>query len=188
MIVTSALTPPHRLHARRRVPALAAGIAMLGLAGLSLAYPGPAVVTFGGAGGWLLWFAGAVMLGFSLLMFSGHLRIVGCMAALAAVGAGAWLTFNPGTGAIATAMLFVAALITDGAAQLAAALHLRPLRVWRWLLASAVASLAAAALVASGAGQDATVTAAWVLALAFGTTGAALLSLAFSPRADANGR
>lgn len=171
-----------QIHPRRRAPAVISGLVLLALSTLAVAYPGPTLIGFGAASGWLLWFAGAVMFGFAFFMFSGQLRILGCAAALAAVGAGAWLTFHPHTGALATVILVVSAIITDGAAQLAAALHLRPLAAWRWLFASALASLVAAALLISGAPAQATEIGAWVLALAFGTSGAALLGLGVTPR------
>lgn len=182
MTVMPIIWRPTQIHARRRAPAIIAGVAMLVLSATAVAYPVPAAAGFGALSGWLLWFAGAIMLGFAVFMFSGSLRVLGCAAALAAVGAGAWLTFHPRTGALATAILIVSALITDGAAQFAAALHLRPLTVWRWLLGSAMSSVAAAAIVVSAASGQTANLSAWVFALAFGTSGAALLGLGLTPR------
>jgi uncharacterized membrane protein HdeD (DUF308 family) len=133
--------------------------------------------------------AAALMLGVALLTFSGALRWVGVTAALAAVGLGAYLMFNPSVGALATALVLASALVMDGSFQLAAALHLRPLNAWRWLLASAVTSLAAAALMATGLPEQTPRALAIVLAAAFATTGAALIATGFArsaPRDHAN--
>jgi len=168
------------LHPERRRPALAAGAAMLALAGCALAFPRATSLLVGVAGGWLLWLAGALMLGFSIVMFTGRLRLAGVAAAVAAIGAGAYLTFNPSAGALATAFLLAAALAVDGSFQLAAALHLRPLGVWRWMLASSAASLVVAALLAFGVPARTPDAVAVLLAVAFGSTGMALIGLNFA--------
>jgi uncharacterized membrane protein HdeD (DUF308 family) len=181
---TLAVTPhrPAGLHASRRRPAAVVGLAFLVLALAVVLFPDKASPLIGAACGWALWLAGALMLGFAILMFTGPLRLAGVVASLAAAGLGAWLTFHPTVGALAAALLLAAAFVIDGAFQLAAALHLRPLRVWRWMLASALTSLAAAALVAAGL-PDRTVEAVSVLlGAALATTGAALLVLGFTRR------
>lgn len=190
MSATAALTParPAHLHASRRRPAAAVGLALLGLAVAVALFPGKASMLIGAAGGWALWLAGGLMLGFALLMFTGPLRLAGAGAALAAVGLGAWLTFHPTVGALAAALLLAAAFVVDGAFQLAAALHLRPLAVWRWMLASALTSLAAAGLLATGLPERTSEAVAILLCAALATTGAALVVLGFTrPTGDARG-
>jgi len=168
------------LHPDRRRPALLAGIAMIGLAAAALAFPTETALFVGAAGGWLLWLAGAVMLGASLVMFTGRLRVGGAVAALAAIGLGVYLLLHPGSGALAVTLLLAAALVIDGSFQLAAALHLRPLAAWRWLLASSGTSLVAASLLAAGLPtrtRDAVVV---LLCAALATTGAALVATSFA--------
>lgn len=171
------------LHPDRRRPALAAGVTMLVLAVIAILFPAPTSLLVGAACGWLLWLAGALMLGVSLLMFTAWLRLLGAIAALVAVGFGIYLTFNPAAGALATALLLAGALVMDGSFQLAAALHLRPLAVWRWLLASALTSLVAAALLAFGLPARTPDALAILLAAAFATTGAALVAASFARHA-----
>jgi uncharacterized membrane protein HdeD (DUF308 family) len=171
------------LHPDRRRPALGAGIAMLALAGAALAFPAETSRLVGAACGWLLWLAGALMLGVALLMFTAWLRLLGAAAALVAVGFGIYLTLNPTAGALATALLAAGALVMDGSFQLAAALHLRPLAVWRWLLASALTSLAAGALLAIGLPERTPDAVAVLLAAAFATTGMALIVASFARHA-----
>lgn len=161
----------------------AAGLGMILLAVAAIAFPAETALVVGGVGGWLLWFAAALMLGAALLTFAGVLRWLGAAAALAAVGLGAYLTFHPTVGALATALVLAGALVMDGSFQLAAALHLRPLKAWRWLLASAVTSLAAAALMATGWPEQTPHAVAILLAAAFATTGAALIATGFAPSA-----
>jgi uncharacterized membrane protein HdeD (DUF308 family) len=168
------------LHPDRRRPALAVGAGMILLAGGALAFPAQTAVLVGAAGGWLLWLAGALMLGAALLMFNGWLRGSGVAAALIAVGLGAYLTFHPMAGALATALMLAAALVMDGSFQLAAALHLRPLAAWRWLLASAITSLASAALLATGLPERTPHAVAILLSVAFATSGAALVATSFA--------
>lgn len=176
------------LHPDRRRPALAAGAGMLILAVAAILFPAAAIRVIGAASGWLLWFAGALMLGVGLLTFSGALRGLAIGAALAAVGLGAFLTFNPTVGALATALVLAAALVADGSFQLAAALHLRPLAAWRWLLASAATSLVAALLLATGLPVRSPNAVAILLAAAFASTGLALIATGLvrtAPRRDA---
>lgn len=168
------------LHPDRRRPALAAGIGMLLLAVAAIAFPVETALVVGVAGGWLLWLAGALMLAVALVMFTGWLRWLGVAAALGAIVLGLYLTLNPAAGALATAMVLAAALVMDGSFQLAAALHLRPLAAWRWLLASAATSLAAAGMLASGAPARSPEAVSVLLFAAFATTGAALVATSFA--------
>ncbi|WP_293677222.1 DUF308 domain-containing protein [uncultured Phenylobacterium sp.] len=162
--------------AKGRRPGRTAGAGMILLAVAAIAFPAETALVVGGFGGWLLWLAAALMLGVALLTFTGALRWLGIGAAIAAVALGAYLTFNPTVGALATALVLTAALVMDGSFQLAAALHLRPLKAWRWLLVSAITSLGAAALMALGLPQQAPQAVGIVLAAAFATTGAALFA------------
>jgi len=66
--------------------------------------------------------------------------------------------------------------VVDGSFQLGAALHLRPLHAWRWLLASAATSLATAVLLATGLPVRTPQSVAVLLAAAFATTGLALIA------------
>lgn len=186
MSAVSAAAPPRpaNLHASRRRPAGIVGLALLGLAFAVAFSPGKASMLIGAASGWALWLAGALMLGFALLMFTGPLRAAGAAAALAAAGLGAWLTFHPTAGALAAALLLAAAFVVDGAFQLAAALHLRPLAVWRWMLASALTSLAAAGLLAAGLPERTSEAVSLLLCAALATTGAALVALGFTRRSE----
>ena len=165
------------LHPDRRRPALAVGCGMILLALAAVAFPAATTLLVGAAGGWLLWLAGALMLGVAVLMFGGWLRLLGIAAAISAVGLGAYLTLHPTVGALATALILAAALVMDGSFQVAAALHLRPLSAWRWLLASALTSLAAAGFLTSGLPERTPQAIAGLLGLAFVTTGAALVAL-----------
>jgi len=108
-------------------------------------------MVIGAAAGWLLWLAGALMIGLSLLV--GARRSIGnsLLASLVAIAGGGFLLLHPTAGALAVSLLVAAVLIVDGALELALALDLRPLRVWRWLIASAMASGLAAVAVLSGA-------------------------------------
>lgn len=162
--------------ARRGRPGRTAGAGLITLAVAAIAFPAETALVVGSVGGWLLWFAAALMLGVALLTFTGALRWLGAFVALAAVALGAYLTFNPTVGALATALVLAGALVMDGSFQLAAALHLRPLKAWRWLLASAVVSLAAGVLMATGLPEHTPHAVAILLAAAFVTTGAALIA------------
>jgi uncharacterized membrane protein HdeD (DUF308 family) len=92
-----------------------------------------------------------------------------------------YLTFNPTTGALAALLFVGAALIVDGGFQLAAALRLRPLAVWRWMMASALTSLVAGAILAINRTAPGELMGGLMCA-AFGTTGLALLALSRRPR------
>jgi len=174
---TAQLRALAHLHPDRRRHALAVGFGMILLALAAVAFPAATTVLVGAAGGWLLWLAGALMLGVAVLMFKGGLRLLGIAAAICAVGLGIYLTFHPAVGALATALILAAALVMDGSFQVAAALHLRPLLAWRWLLASALASLGAAALLVSGLPARTSEAIGALLCVAFVTTGAALVAL-----------
>lgn len=164
------------LHPDRRRPALAAGVGMMLLAAAAVAFPAETTALVGVASGWLLWFAGALVFGVGLLTFSGTLRSLAIAASLGAVGLGAYLTFNPTAGALTAALVLASALVVDGGFQLCAALHLRPLTAWRWLLVSGATSLVAALLLVAGLPDRTPQAVAILLAAAFATTGAALLA------------
>lgn len=169
----------HRRPGRRRL-SLGLGVGMILLAVAAVAFPSQTALVVGATSGWLLWFAGALMLGAALLMFDGWLRLLGVVAALAAVGLGIYLTWHPTAGALATALTLAAALIMDGSFQLAAALHLRPLMAWRWLLASAATSLASAGLLAAGLPERTPQAVGILLCAAFATSGLALAATSFA--------
>lgn len=163
---------------------LALGGAMLAVALSAVAFPVATAITAGLLAGWLMWFAGAVMLGLSLLMLPGWLRLSGALTALLVVGAGVFLTFRPATSALALAMLLGAVFVLDGSFQVALALRLRPMKAWRWVLASAFSSLAAAAVMATGAPERSAQSLGILMSLAFATTGLGLVAVAAGkPRA-----
>ena len=175
---TSMPTPFGPLELKRR-PLLVAGAGMV-LLGLAAPVFPLATVVVGFAAGWLLWLGGAVMLGFSLLLAPGRLRLVSIFASLFITAAGVLLTFRPTLGALATAVLLAAAFIIDGSVQTALALRLRPLGAWRVMLASAFASLVAGALLATGWPERSPETVGLLLGLAFVTTGAGFLAVGLS--------
>lgn len=170
---------PRLLAARFRQPALVVGLAMVALAIAVALFPREASIAVGAVAGWLLWLAGALMLGFSLWAFKSWLQVTGALAALVAVGFGMYLTFNPSIGALAAILLLGAAFVVDGGFQIAAALHLRPLKVWRWMMASALTSLLAGSILAiDRIAPDELLE--LLMCAAFGSTGLALLALTFS--------
>lgn len=164
----------------RRGLTIGVGIGMLALAAAAAFFPAPTALAMGAASGWLLWMAGGLMLGFALVTLTGRLRLLGAAAALAAVGMGAFLTFNPTVGAVAVGLAAAAAFVVDGSFQIAVAMKLRPLKVWRWMLASALASLIAAGLLVENSGRGAPETVAIMLCAGFLSTGAALVALGVS--------
>jgi uncharacterized membrane protein HdeD (DUF308 family) len=161
--------------ARRRILAAGLGLLVLGFAAPIL--PDHTTLLLGATAGWLLWMAGALMLGFSLLLLSRNLKVAGIVAALVALVCGVYLTFHPTTGAFATALLLAGALIMDGSFQLVLALRLRPFHAWRWMVGSALASLIAAAFLAAGFPARSPEAIATMLAVAFVSSGLALVVL-----------
>jgi uncharacterized membrane protein HdeD (DUF308 family) len=110
----------------------------------------PGVV--GGTSGWLLWLGGVTLLAVWLILLLGGRPLGGVLIAGAiAAASGAYLFHNPRTGALAVAILAISTLVMDGGIQLALALKLRPAGVWRWLFASALASVIAAITLSGGA-------------------------------------
>jgi uncharacterized membrane protein HdeD (DUF308 family) len=169
-----------------RVLAAGAGLLVLGAAALVL--PGHAALLLGATAGWLLWMAGALMPGFSLLVLGRRLKAAGIPAALVCLACGVYLTLQPTTGALATALLLAAALIMDGSFQLALAFRLRPVRIWRWMIGSALASLLAAAFLAAGFPSRSPEVIAIMLAVAFLSSGGALVALGMTHRQAADRR
>ena len=164
--------------AGRRTLAAGLGLLILGFAAPIL--PDHTALLLGATAGWLLWMAGALMLGFSLLVLSRSLKVAGIAAALVALVCGVYLTFHPTTGALATALLLAGALIVDGSFQLALALRLRPFQAWRWMIGSALASLIAAAFLAAGFPTRSPEVIATMLAAAFVSSGLALVVLSLT--------
>jgi uncharacterized membrane protein HdeD (DUF308 family) len=151
------------------------GVALIAAGLAAVALPQVAPLVIGAAAGWLLWLFGAVMLLVSLLIATGKSLWGGIATSLAAVAAGAFLFFHYDAGLMAATMLIGAVLILDGASELVLALDLRPARVWRWMLASSIAS-GLAGVVVAGAGRAQDLTAIF-LGLALASTGAALIAL-----------
>ncbi|MDP3802318.1 hypothetical protein [Brevundimonas sp.] len=106
----------------------------------------------GGTSGWLLWFGGVTLLAVWLILLLGGRPLAGVLIAGAvATASGIYLFYNPRTGGLAVAILAISTLVMDGGVQLALALKLRPAGVWRWLFASALASVIAAIALSGGA-------------------------------------
>lgn len=138
--------------------------------------PDPAGVALGGTSGWMLWFAGMTILAFWLLLLLGGAPLRGLLIAGAvAAASGAFLFYNPRTGAAAIGILLISTLVMDGGLQLALALKLRPAGAWRWLFASALASAIAALAVSGGMLSDAAPAWAPVLGAALISSGLALV-------------
>ncbi|WP_374470030.1 DUF308 domain-containing protein [Phenylobacterium sp.] len=168
----------------RRGQLLAAGVAMTLLGAAAPLFPREATLAVGAAAGWLVWLAGAVLLGVSLLLLPKWLYLTGVVASLFITGVGVYLTFQPATGALAAALLLAAVFVADGSLELAMALRLRPLKAWRWMLASALASLVAAGLIGLGLPERSTASIGLLLGLAFVTTGLGLVAVALTRRPD----
>lgn len=159
---------------------LGCSLAVIGSA--AMVWPQLAHLVIGGFAGWLLWLAGALMLGASLLMTGAKSFWPGVVSSLVAVAAGVFLLFNPAAGAIAVTLLVAAAFIVDGAFQLALALELRPLKIWRWILSSAMASVVAALMLAGGVFQGSTPAFGLMAGIAVLTTGLAFMALGDAAR------
>lgn len=153
-----------------------AGWTMVVLGVAAMVTPKVGHLIIGVLAGWLLWMVGAVMLAVSL-MIRARPFAAGVVSSLVAIAAGIFLVFNPTVGAIAVAILAAAVFIVDGAFQLALALDLRPLKVWRWVLASAMASGLAAFLMGMGLSNDSPPAFGMIAGAAVWSTGAALIAL-----------
>lgn len=159
---------------RRALTGIGAVLAAAGVA--VIAYPAIGPLIVGAMAGWLLWFAGGVMIAVTLLVGAPRSLFAALLASLVAIAGGAFLLFNPMAGALAATLVIAAVLILDGAFELALALDLRPLSAWRWVLASAIASAFAGVVVAAGAAGPRVVL-ALLMGLAFASSGVALLAL-----------
>jgi len=167
----------HNLHIRPRLVVFAALIFVL-VGAVVLGTPDRAGIVLGGTSGWLLWVGGVTILAvWTILLLGGRpfsgLLIAGAIAAIS----GAFLFYSPRTGVLAVAILAVSALVMDGGLQLALALKLKPAGVWRWLFASAVASVVAATVLLSGwTSADAAVSWGPLFGAALISSGLALLA------------
>lgn len=168
---------PARLPRRRL---LISGILMAVLGVSAPIFPREATVAVGATFGWFLWFAGAAALGLSLLLLQTWPRLTGMLVSSFIIGAGIYLTFRPETGALAVAILLAAAFVAEGSFQLALALRLRPVKAWRWMLASGFSSLVAAGLIGLGVPERSTVAIGVLLGLALISTGLALVAVALT--------
>ncbi|HWQ85681.1 hypothetical protein [Brevundimonas sp.] len=131
-------------------PVFLAALAFILVGAVVITAPDPSGVVLGGTSGWMLWFAGMTILAFWLLLLLGGRPLRGLLIAGAvAAASGAFLFYNPRTGAAAIGILLISTLVMDGGLQLALALKLRPAGVWRWLFASALASAIAAIALSS---------------------------------------
>lgn len=172
-----------QLRAKRAILFWSGG-AMTALGIAAIIVPEFGSIVIGAFAGWLLWLAGAIMLAVSLIIRSRPF-LFGVLSALVAIAAGVFLLFNPKVGALAVALLAAAVFLVDGAFQLALALDLRPLKVWRWILASALASGAAALSSGLGFSTDSTRTFGLVVGLATLSTGWAFIRLSESVKKPA---
>ena len=135
-------------------------------------------LVLGGTSGWLLWFSGVSILAIWLALLLGGqpsrgLLIAGVVAAVS----GVFLFYNPRAGVLAITILAISSLVMDGGIQLALALRLRPAGVWRWLFASALASVVAAAALSGGSRLDPAAAGGALTGVALISSGLALLLL-----------
>lgn len=164
----------------------AAALVLIAVGALVAGVPDGDGVVLGGTSAWLLWAAGITILAiWALLSFAGRAITGLLVAGVTAAISGAFLFYNPQAGALAVAILIVSSLVMDGGVQLALALKLRPAGAWRWIFASAMASVIAAAALASGSVNG---WAAWgpLVGIALITSGLALLLLGPRARPEAS--
>lgn len=151
-----------------------AALVLLGVASVVFPTIGPVVI--GAMAGWLLWLAGAVML--LIAFFTRGAGFFGAvLTSLLAIAAGVYLLWHPQAGALAATIVVTAVFMLDGASQIVLALDLRPARAWRWVMASAVASIIAGVLIAAGVPTQSTIALSLLLGLAFITSGVAFMVL-----------
>lgn len=155
---------------------LVAALALVVVGSILLGLPFPAAAVVGGTSGWLLWLAGISLMAVWLFLLLAGRPLTGVLiAGAAAAASGAFLFYNPHTGALAVAVLVISTLVMDGGVQLALALKLRPAGAWRWLFASALASAVAAAALADGTLAGGRLNEGALVSLALITSGLALL-------------
>lgn len=183
------MQPSQRSRARRRLikslkqhrrTLFWSGFTLAAAAAAVAVFPDAAILLVGVAAGWLLWLAGATMMGITTLIGRGRSMAIGLAVGLATICAGALLMLHPFTGALATTLLIAGVLVMEGALELTLALDLRPLRAWRWVLVSALASAVAGVATAAGATGGSDFALAMVLAIALASTGVALMRTAHS--------
>ena len=168
---------------------LAASAAFILAGAVVIGAPDRAGAIVGGLSGWALWFAGvSILAAWFILMLAGRPLLALLTAGVVAAASGAFLFYNPRAGAVAITILAASALVMDGGLQTAIALRLRPVGMWRWLFASALASLCAAAVTAHDALTDADTNLAVPIGVALLTSGAALAFLGWDLRHAVKGR
>lgn len=178
----SPLSLPETLEGRPGI-VMAASAALVIAGAVVIGAPNRVGVIVGGLSGWALWFAGVtVMAAWFILALAGRPLLALLAAGVVAAASGAFLFYNPRAGAVAITILAASALIMDGGLQTAIALKLKPVGMWRWLFASALASLCAAAVAAHDAFADAETDLAIPVGVALLTSGAALAFLGWDLR------
>jgi uncharacterized membrane protein HdeD (DUF308 family) len=183
MPAQSALSPsPHGLPKPRRRTLFVFGCLLTLLGAVAVFAPNFGHVLIGGLVGWLLWLAGAFTLGGTLLLQVGMRAWIGALSSLFAIAAGIFLLAYPTVGAYAVALVLTSAFLVDGAFQMALALGLRPLKVWRWVLASALASILAALAIGASLVTDRASMIGLFLGVAIFSTGAAFIAMSRADR------
>lgn len=123
-------------------------LTLLGLAALVFPMISTLVATL--LVGWVLFIAGLFTLLGSFAIHGTGPFFGALLLSLLSLGAGLFLLFNPGAGAVVLTVLLAGLLLVEGAFEIMLALELRPLGAWMWMLLAALASILLGLFIAAG--------------------------------------
>jgi len=171
----------HAIHAHRKLY-LFAGIALILVGMVAIAFPHVSTLAAAIFIGWLLLIGGVVQGAHAFSLGSIGARLWGSLLALISILAGVWVILNPLLGAVALTIILSAYFFADGITRIIAAFRFRPLNGWIFVALSGVVSAFFGIflfLIVPEAGD-------WVIGLMVGVnlvmTGATLLMLSASAK------
>jgi uncharacterized membrane protein HdeD (DUF308 family) len=128
--------------------------------------------------GWLLFLAGLLTLLGSFSIHGTGPFFGALLLSLLSLGAGAFLLFNPASGALVLTFLLAILFLIEGAFEIVLALELKPFGAWIWMLLAAFASILLGLFIAVGLPIASTIVLGVIMGLNFLSTGIGYLILA----------
>lgn len=135
-------------------------LAVLGI--VAIAAPFATAITVGVLFGWLFILGGIAQLSYAFLSRPAGAFLWKLLLGIAYLLAGIWIQFFPGIATLSLALILAISILFQSVIQVVAAITMRPVRGWGWMLFSGISGLVLGALIwAQGPGGAAAFLGLW---------------------------
>ena len=163
---------------KNRSQILWTGIAMAAIGVAAIVFPFIFSLSITLLVGWIFIIAGAVSL-YGSFSYHGTGPFFGALLlSLLQIAAGFFIVFNPGSGLLALTLMVAVVFMIEGAFKLLLAFEMKPEGGWIWALVSALVSILAGVLIATGLPGASVVVLGLLMGISFLSTGIYMIMMA----------